>query len=218
MPVRSDHQLQKAVLEQLDCDPAIDSSHIGVAVRDGVVTLSGHVPSLGEERAALASAGQVRGVKAIVDNIGVELPGERRTSDEIVAEEAYRRLSSNAAVPLERIRLTVDSGVVVLRGEVPFEYQRRAAEEDLHRLASIRGVRNEIAIRPPVEAQDVRRKIHDLLARIAPTERDTIEVTAEGGRVRLSGTVNTWHERNLIENAAWSVPGVTEVVDEITVV
>ena len=216
--MRSDHQLQKAVLEQLDCDPAINSSHIGVAVRDGVVTLSGHVPSLGEERAALVAAGQVRGVKAIIDHVRVELPGECQTSDEVVAEEAYKRLSSNASVPLKLLQLTVEDGVVTLLGEVHWQYQRRAAEEDLHKLACIRGIRNEITIRPPVKAEKVHEKIHELLARIAPTERDTIEVKAENGRVTLSGTVNTWHEKGLIENAAWSVPGVSEVIDQITVV
>lgn len=216
--MRSDHQLQKDVLEHLDCDPAINSSHIGVAVRDGVVTLSGHVPSLGEERAALMSAGQVKGVKAIIDHISVELPGECQSSDEVVAEEAYKRLSSNASVPLTQIHLTVEDGVVILSGEVPWQYQRRAAEEDLHKLACVRGIRNEIVIRPPVKAENVHEKIHEVLARIAPTERDTIEVTADGGRVTLRGTVNTWHEKGVIENAAWSVPGVTEVIDRIMVV
>lgn len=215
--MRDDHQLQKAVLEHLDCDPAVNSSRIGVAVRDGVVTLSGRVPSLGEERAALVRAGQVRGVKAIIDQISVELPGECQTSDEVVAEEAYKRLSSNAAVPLDQISLTVEDGVVILRGDVHFAHQRSAAEEDLQRLACIRGIRNEIVIRPPISAENVHRRIHDVLARIAPTNRDSIEVAVDGGRVTLSGIVNSWHEKGVVENAVWSVPGVTEIIDEIMV-
>ncbi len=215
--MRSDHQLMQAVLEHLDCDPAINASHIGVAVRDGVVTLSGHVPSLGEERAALVSAGQVKGVKAVVDQVDVELPGNCQTSDEVVAQQAYARLASNQSVPVEQIRITVDNGVVTLRGEVHWQYQRRAAEEDLHKLACIRGINNEIEIKPAVKPENVHEKIHQLLQRIAPTERDDIEVKCDGGRVVLSGTVNTWHEKSMIENAAWSVPGVTEVIDEVMV-
>ncbi len=214
----SDHQLRQAVLEHLDCDPAINASQVGVAVRDGVVTLSGHVSSLGEERAALVSAGQVKGVKAVIDQIEVELPGNCQTPDEVVAEQVHARLSSNQSVPIEQIRITVDNGVVTLRGEVHWQYQRRAAEEDLHKLACIRGIRNEIEIRPAVKPENVREKIHQLLQRIAPTERDDIEVACEGGRVVLSGTVNTWHEKSMIENAAWTVPGVTEVIDQVVVV
>lgn len=215
--MRSDHQLKQAVLEHLDCDPAINASHIGVAVRDGVVTLSGHVPSLGEEQAALVCAGQVKGVKAVIDQIEVELPGNCQTPDEVVAEQVHARLSSNKSVPIKQIQITVDNGTVTLRGQVHWQYQRRAAEEDLHKLACIRGIRNEIEIKPAVKAENVHDRIHQLLQRIAPTERDDIEVKCDGGRVVLSGTVNTWHEKSMIENAAWSVPGVTEVIDQVTV-
>lgn len=212
-----DHQLRKAVLEQLDFDPSINSSHIGVTARNGIVTLSGHVPSFGEKRAAEAAAGRVKGVKVVIDWLEVEIPTRSRTSDEEVAERAYARLASNASVPLDRIRLSVEKGVVTLRGDVTWNYQRREAEEDIHKLAGVRGVNNDIVIRSAVEPQKVREKVHAALARIAPGETDTIEVQAEGGRVTLRGTVNSWHEKALIESAAWTVPGVTEVVDGISV-
>jgi len=214
----SDHQLQKAVLDQLDFDPSINSSHIGVTARDGIVTLSGHVPSFGEKRAAETTAGRVKGVKVIIDQLDVEIPTHRQTTDEEIAERAYARLASNLSVPLDRIKLAVEKGVVTLRGDVAWNYQRLAAEEDLHKLDSIRDINNDIVIKSPVEPEKVHEKIHEALARIAPIEADNIEVSAEGGRVTLSGTVNTWHERSLVESAAWTVPGVTEVVDNIRVV
>jgi len=215
--MRNDHRLQMAVLEHLDCDPSINSSHIGVSARDGVVTLSGHVPSFGEKRAAEKTAGQVKGVKAIVDQITIELPGACQTSDEQVAERAYARLASNLSVPMERIHVNVENGVVTLRGDVDWQYQRQAAEEDLHKLDCVREVISEIALRPPVEPSRVQDKVHEALARIAPIDAAKVRVKAEGSRVTLLGTVNSWHEKGLAESAAWSVPGVTEVVDHIAV-
>lgn len=216
--MRDDHNLQAAVLEHLDCDPSINSSHIGVSARDGVVTLSGHVPSVGEKRAAETAAGQVRGVRAIVDQISVELPGKCETADEIVAQRAYARLASNKAVPVERVHLAVEQAVVTLRGEVDWPYQRAAAEQDLLNLDCIRELRNEIRIRPPVAAASVRERIEEALARIGAIRGDTIRVAADGSEVTLAGSVNSWQEKMLAESAAWSVPGVSAVVNAIDVV
>jgi osmotically-inducible protein OsmY len=216
--MRSDHQLQKAVLEQLDFEPSIDSSHIGVAAREGVVTLTGHVPSIGEKRAAERAVGHVRGVKAVIDCLTVELPGHRQTPDETLAERAYARLASNSSVPADRIHLSVDDGVLTLHGDVDWHYQRQAAEADLHQLDCVLEIRNEIAIKPPVKVAVIREKIHDALARIGPIDADRIEVKADGGHVILSGTVTSWHQKGMAESAAWSVPGVTSVADEIVVV
>lgn len=215
--MRNDHQLQKAVLDHLDCDPSINSSRIGISVREGVVTLGGHVPSFGEKRAAEKAAGQVRGVKAIIDHITIELPGICQTSDEQLAERAYTRLSSNISVPMERIHINVENGVVTLRGDVDWQYQRQAAEEDLHQLECVCEVVNEIALKPPVQPSNVRDKVREALARIAPLDADKVSVKAEGSKIILLGTVNSWHEKGLAESAAWSIPGVTEVVDDIAV-
>lgn len=215
--MRDDHNLQKTVLEHLDCDPSVNSSHIGVAARDGVVTLMGHVPSVGEKRVAVTIAGQVKGVRAVVDEIVVELPGQFETADEIVAERAHGRLTSNKAVPADRVHLSVEQGVVTLRGEVDWPYQRAAAEEDLLHLDCIRELRNEISVKPPVATESVRERIEEALTRIGAISSDSIRVAANGSRVTLSGSANSWHEKMLAENAAWSVAGVSEVTNEINV-
>jgi osmotically-inducible protein OsmY len=216
--MRSDHALQKAVLEQLDFDPAIDCAHIGVTAQEGVVTLSGHVHSIAEKRGAEVAAGSVKGVKAVVDNVAVELPGKCQTADEIVAIRAYARLSTNAAVPLERIHLAVEKGIITLRGDVDWHYQRAAAENDVQQLDCARGIRNEITLRPPVRPEVVREKIQEAFARIAPLDAKRIDVETKGTHVTLSGVVTSWHEKGLAENAVWSVPGVTGITDELTVI
>lgn len=205
-------------MEQLDFEASINSSHIGVSARDGVVTLSGRVHSLQEKRAAEKTAGLVKGVQAIVDQMIVELPGGLRTSDEIVAERAHVRLASNTSVPTDRIHISVEEGVVTLRGDVDWENQRRAAEEELHGLDSASEIRNKIEVKPPLKVALARDRISEAIRRVAPLDVDKINVSTEGSRVTLSGAVNFWHEKNVAENAAWSIPGVTGVVNEIVVV
>lgn len=216
--MRPDHHLQRDVLENLDYDPAINCSHIGVAVRDGIVTLFGHVPSFGEKRAAATSAGQVKGVKAVIDEIAIELPEQCQTSDEIVAERAYSRLATNRSVPLARVHLEVKDGVVTLRGDVDWQYQRLEAEADLHKLDCIRDVRNELTVKPAVKQELVQSKVRDALARLSPLDAENIEIETNGTAVTLTGAVTSWHEKGLAESAVWSVPGVTSVLNKVAVV
>ena len=215
--MRKDHELQKAVLEQLDFDPAINSSHIGVAVRDGVVTLGGHVPSLSDKARAEATAGMVRGVKAVVDEMAVELPGHCDTPDEIVARRAYERLASNSKVPVDRIHLSVEDGVVTVRGDVDWEYQRAAAVYDLEHLNCVRNIRNELTIKPPIEGTIISSRIHEALERLGLNGSNSIKVETQGSDVALSGEVTSWQERRLAENVAWSLPGVSHVANRISV-
>ena len=214
----SDHELKNSVLHHFDLDPSIDSSHIGVTVLDRMVTLSGHVPSVGERRAARVAAGSVQGIKAVIDGLTVELPEGCRKPDELIAERAYARLESNRNVPLDRIHLTISDGTVTLSGDVDWNYQRQAAEDDLHQLECIRHIENEIVIKPPIEAEQVREKVRQAVARIAPLSAGLIDVEAEGSVVTLLGTANSWHECGLAESAGWSIPGVSKVINHISVV
>jgi osmotically-inducible protein OsmY len=215
--MRNDHELQKAVLDQLDFDPTVNASHIGVSARGGVVTLSGHVTNLAEKAAAEAAAGCVRGVKAIVDDLHVELPGRWETPDETVAQKAYERLASNLKVPLDRLHISVSEGAVTIRGDVDWQYQREAAIADLRALNCVRHIHNEIVVRPPVAADEIARRLHGALERLGLLSGDNIAVAATGSNVTLTGTVNSWHEKGLAENIAWSVPGVSHVTNHITV-
>lgn len=215
--MREDHKLQAAVQSRLDLDPAINSSRIGVTAREGVVTISGHVPSLLERTAAERAAGQVKGVKAVINKLAVELPGASRTPDEQIAERAYARLASNLSVPLERLHLAVNDGTITLHGDVDWHFQLQAAIDDLELLEGVREIRSDAQIRPPVQAEQVHKKIKQALASIAPLDAERIGVTADGSRVTLSGEVTSWHEKGLAESTAWCVPGVSQVTNRITV-
>ena len=215
--MRDDHNLQATVMERLDLDPAINSSHIGVAVQEGVVSLSGHVPSLLERSEAERAAGKVRGVRAIINGISVDLPGQSRTSDETLAQQAYSRLNSNSAIPKGRLHLAINDGVVTVHGDVDWPFQLHDALKDLHRLSGVREVRSDVEIRPPVKAERVQDKIRQAIGQIAPLDAQRIFVAAEGSEVVLTGAVTSWHEKEMAESAAWCVPGVVKVTNNIMV-
>lgn len=213
----SNDHLQRAVLAELHWEPSIVAAHIGVSADNGVVTLSGHVDSVAQKLAAEAAAGRVRGVKAVVEEIEVRLPFDTSRSDEEIAAAAVDRLAWDVSVPQNAIEVKVEGGWVTLTGEVEWQYQRNAAGDDVHRLMGVRGVSNQITIRPQVNVSLLSDDITHALHRSWYFDPMTVTVTAAGGKVRLGGTVHSPHERQVAAATAWSAPGVTEVENGIEV-
>jgi osmotically-inducible protein OsmY len=147
---KNDVELQRSVLDELKWDPSVDAAHIGVSVKNGVVTLSGHVPSYAESWAAEAAAKRVRGIKAVANELDVKLPGSSKRTDEDIANACLNALKSNILVPDEQIKVTVSKGWVTLEGEVTWNYQRRAAESAVRNLTGVTGVSNLISVKPRV--------------------------------------------------------------------
>jgi osmotically-inducible protein OsmY len=214
----SELQLRQDVVDELEFDPAVNAAHIGVAAEEGVITLSGHVGSYTEKLAAIAATRRVRGVRAIADEIEVRYPSDRKTSDDQIAKRAVDILAWDTVVPAGSIQVTVHDGWVTLAGNVDWQYQRKAAEEDVRKLSGVHGVINNVTIRPRVKADDIKQKIEDALKRHAEVEAKAIRVTVRNGdQVLLEGKVDNWDERYAVENAAWSAPGVKSVEDRISV-
>jgi len=212
-----DQKLQELVLEALDYNPNVDRSHIGVVARGGIVTLSGYVRSNAEKRAAGIAAGGTAGVKAVIDDLLVELPGRAASEDEIIAERCLAHLSADRATNLDRVHLAVADGIVTLHGEVDREGERKRIEARLRKLDFLRGLNNELVVKPPIKTELVRRKVREALQPISAINAENIVVRAVGSRITLKGTVNSWHERKVAESAAWSVPGVSSVEDLLDV-
>jgi osmotically-inducible protein OsmY len=214
-----DEQIQREVLAELDWDARVRSNEIGVAVKDGVVTLTGSVDSYAKKTAAERAAHRVRGVKAVANDIAVRLPSSAERTDADIAAEASRALAWQSLVPADRIEVSVSRGYVTLRGEVPWQYQRRAAERAVRRLAGVRGVINSIRVRPPVSPSPDRlsRQIEDALVRNAETDAERISVEVRGDKAILRGTVRSWAEKDEAERVAWSAPGVADVENQIVV-
>jgi osmotically-inducible protein OsmY len=211
----NDKLLQQSVTDELAWEPSVTSEHIGVTARDGIITLSGHVPSYWEKRAAQSAASRVKGVKGVVEEIEVKLFGGGIWADDNLAERALQNLASDGSVPKERVKLVVEKGWITLTGDVDWNYQKMAAENTVHRLLGVLGVMNEIKIKPHVQAYEVREKIQKALERVAAFDAQHLSINIDGGKVTLGGKLDNWHERHLAETAAWSVPGVTQVQDKI---
>jgi osmotically-inducible protein OsmY len=216
-----DSILQALVMEELDWEPSLDASHIGVGAKDGVVTLSGFVDSYAAKAAAERAAQRIQGVRAIAEELEVRLPTDHKHADAEIADRAVRILAWDILVPDERIRVKVEHGVVTLTGDVDHQFQRRQAETDIRRLGGVRSVVNLLRVAPParatVDSDIVRQRIDDALRRSAEIEASRIQVRTDGHTVILRGQVRTWSERNAAEDAAWAAPGVTQVTNELRV-
>ena len=217
--IRSDEQIQRDVLDELKWDARVQPNEIGVAVKDGIVGLTGWVDSFAKKWVAERAAHRVHGVMAVANDIEVRLPGSAERSDEDLALAATRALEWDTLVPMENVELTVSKGTVTLRGEVEWEFERQEAERAVRRLSGVRGVINAITVRPRVTAspQELQQKIENALVRNAETDAQRITIDVDGSKVILRGTVRSWMEKREAERIAWSSPGVTSVDNRIQI-
>lgn len=212
----NDKQLRQDVIDELEFEPSIDASDIGVLAEDGVVTLNGHVPVYAQKVAAERAVWRVRGVKAVVQDIEVRHAGAP-ASDEEIARRAVDVLRWDGSVP-EQVRVTVDDGWITLAGEVEWQFQRTNAEKDLRGLTGVLGITNNITLRPAAQVSAVKSRIEDALKRNAEIEARQIQVEVrDGGTVTLRGVVDNWSERQAVERAVWSTPGVKALNDNLSI-
>ena len=210
-----DISVRRQVLDELEYAPMVDAAQIGVAVDDGVVTLTGHVRNYAEKSIAERVTLRVRGVRAVIERIEVRYPENPRVGDEALAERCARVLEWDVQIPERSVSLKVEKGCVTLEGCVPHYHQKAAVDKALRRLAGVTDIVNLIAVKPPVRPTEVKDRILAALRRSA-RDPDTIRVHVDGDKVILDGCVDVWSERKLAERAAWSAPGVRAVEDRLT--
>ena len=215
--MKTDVELKKDVTAELAWDPAVKATAIGVAVKDGVVTLSGHLETFADKHAAERALHRVAGVKAIALELDVKLSSDHHRSDTDIAASVGEALKWNTLVPRESIRLTVDHGWVTLQGDVEWDYQRRGVEKAIRPMMGVVGINNEIRLRVTPKVTDLSGKIEQALTRQALREARHIQVSVDGATVKLSGTVHSWQERNAAQGVAWSAPGVNTVINDLRV-
>jgi osmotically-inducible protein OsmY len=212
-----DRALKQKVLDELAWQPGFDEAHIGVTVRGGVVTLTGHIRSYAQKCLAERAAGRVTGVRAIAEELEIRYLSDLDHGDEDIAKRALDIISWDLSVPKDRVRIKIEKGWVTLAGDVDWRFQKQAAEADIRDLQGVMGVSNAIEIKPKVQVRDVEKQIKAAFRRNAEFDAENIVVTADGRMVTLTGQVGSYYERTLAAETAWSAPGVTQVHDLLTV-
>lgn len=212
-----DEIVRQNVLEDLKWSPHVNATHIGVAVRNGIVELSGHVETFAEKLEAEHVALAIKGVKGVAQKIGVRLPSEKKTDDNEIADRAARMLSWDARLHGDKIQVKVERGWVTLTGQVPSSGERDFASSNVKRLSGVVGITNSISVRPAAAPNDVKGQVEDALRRQALLATAVIQVSAQDGEIILSGWVHSWAERAAARRVAWAAPGVVDVIDNLQI-
>ena len=215
--MKTDSQLQLDVLDELKWEPSVDHEKIGVAVDKGVVSLSGTVPSFAEKLLVESTVRRVKGVRAIAEDLTIRYDYMPKTSDAEIAKRVADVLEWDSLIPREKIKVTVEDGVVKLSGTVDWNYQKDIAFKDAAKITGVLRIDNHIQVAPAVSTGDLRKLIEQAFERQADLEAEKINVRAEGHRIILDGRVSSWNKRGIAERAVWAAPGVTQIEDNLIV-
>jgi len=215
--MKTDLMIQQDVMDELSWEPLLRASEIGVAVKSGIVTLSGTVDAYNKKVTAEKAAGRVAGVKAVALDIEVKIGVSNNKNDSEIAAEVVNALKWHTAMQQDKVKVKVENGYVTLEGEVEWDFQRSSAVYMVENLKGVTGISNKIVVKPTVSLADVKKKITAAFHRHANIDSQKVHIETEGSKVILSGTVRSYAEKKDAENAAWLAPGVSKVENQLEI-
>lgn len=215
--MKTDAEIQKDVMAELQWEPLLNASEIGVSVKNGIATLSGTVNSYLKKRTAEKATRRVSGVKAVAEDIEVKFGGGPKKNDTEIAEIILNNLKWNSAINEEKVKVKVDNGIVTLDGEVTWKYERDFVESEIEGLQGVRFVINNIVVKPGILPKDLSQKIKTAFERNASCDADKIKISVSGNTVTLGGKVRSWTEKQDAERVAWATRGVTKVENNLEI-
>ena len=215
--MKTDLEIQKDVMDELKWELLTNANEIGVAVKDGIVTLSGTVDSYYKKLQAERAASKVLGVKAVAQEIGVHLSDRGVRNDAEIASAVLNALAWHSSIPEEKIKVKVEKGWVTLEGEVEWDFQRNYSKSAVENLQGVVGISNNIHITPRLKSADIKNKIFSAFHRSATLDSDSINIATEGSKVILTGKVRSFIEKKDAERAAYLAPGVTQVENKLLI-
>lgn len=215
--MKNNSELQTDVQNAIVWEPLLHAAEIGVTAKDGVVSLTGVVDSYAKKMEAENAAKRVVGVKALVEKIEVIFPGSWSKTDAEIANEVLIALQYNWSVPKDKVTVKVENGWVTLEGELPWNYQKDAAKNAVNYLTGVKGVTNTIKIKSEIHDAIEKQDVEDALGRAWSIDDTDINVSVSGTTVILSGTVNSWYQREEAARIAWNTPDIWHVENELVV-
>jgi osmotically-inducible protein OsmY len=215
--MKTDLEIQKDVMDELKWEPLLTASEIGVAVKQGVVTLSGTVDTFSKKEEAESAAKRVTGVKAVAEDIEVKPFATSKKNDTEVARMIAESLKSHSALQEDKIKIKVEDGWVTAEGLVDWEYQKEAVKNTVKNLTGVVGISNNISVKPSITAKDIKQKIALAFHRSATVDSSKIEIDIQGNKAILTGKVRSWTEKNDAEEATWKAPGITAIENKLII-
>jgi len=215
--MKTDLEIQKDVMDELKWEPLLNASEIGVSVKDGVVTLSGKLDSFYKKVRAEKAAKRVQGVRAVAEDIEIKLEDSIKKTDAEIAQAVLDALKWHSAIQEDRLKVTVDNGIVTVEGDVDWKFQKDSVRIMIEKLNGVKGIINNISVKAKVVPKEIKSKINAAFHRSATLDSNKISVITEGNKVILNGNVRSLAEKKDAERAAWFAPGVEEVENNLEV-
>ena len=216
--MKNNSELQKDVQDAIQWEPLLHAAEIGVTVKNGIVTLTGVVDSYAKKTEAENAAKYVAGVKAVVEKIEVKFGSTYgKKTDNDIANEIVSALKWSWRVPNEKVKVKVENGWITLEGELEYNYQRDAAKDTVKDLLGVTGVSNLISLKSTTGEKAEKAGIQSALRRNWSISDNDINVAVSGHKATLTGTVDSWFQKDEAGRIAYKAPGVWAVDNELIV-